>query len=105
MKYSYEEYSKLFSHKMLPSDDPDDENLYDVPVAYDVCLLKPNGDFWYMAPRHFRDIEDAKDYITNVLPPDALTQINTVILDVGYPETVNWEETKRTGLWSFDDWE
>lgn len=104
MTYSLDEYVKLFDTKMCEGDDPDDSTLYKTYIIYKVEIKSEKDGKWYwICPANFRKLNEAEDYI-NLFLKGKETKITTWCLGAGFPETINWKESRLMKYWVLDDW-
>lgn len=108
MLYPLNEYMNLFTYEQGQyGDDPDDDNVYTVPVVFRMEVYDEDAETWYTAsPYPFRKREEIEDYISCYPKDDKRKKrVTKSYLGAGFPETVNWEESKKDGVWRTDDWE
>lgn len=110
MNYTTSEYIKLLDWKSENDFNPEVSlsDFYCVPTFYYVSFYDKTYDNWVLAYRYpFKKLEEAEDYINH-----SLSNYETKIIiyrmaedDCDFPPTINWEESKKDGVWRTDDWE
>lgn len=109
MIYSLDDFKKKFEYKPF-TDDLDGSTVLR-PVVYKIAIYYQKADTWFNPCTHnfgFWTYEDAAECAAKMYGQNKVDGINLDIenwfIDELPDPVVNWEETKRKGFWSFDEW-